>query len=233
MGTFVEDATVVLVHGAWADGSSWAKVVGPLQEQGLEVTCAQLPLSTFAEDVEVVRAVVDRTSGPVLLVGHAYAGAVIGAVEHERVKGLVFVAALAPSADEAVANVLSRDPKHENAPELAPDERGYIWMPRHCFTKAFAQNASYTEMALSAAVQRPISVECITVPVKTTTWTSKPSWFLVANEDRMINPATQRFMAERMGATVVVEDVDHTPLISAHEAVEAVVLGAARAVLKG
>jgi len=231
MTSFAKNATVVLVHGAWADGSSWSKVIAPLVRSGLKVVCAPLPLTNLGADIEAVATVVEKASGPVILVGHAYAGAVISAVDMEQVVSLVFVAALAPDEGETVAAVFSRDEKHANAPELAPDSRGLIWMPDVGFEKAFAQNATDQEKLISAAIQRPISVACIQEPVSKPTWKKKPSWFFVAEEDQMINPLTQRFMAERMGAQVRTYEVDHTPSITAPESVIEVILEAARSTL--
>jgi pimeloyl-ACP methyl ester carboxylesterase len=229
MSSYAKEASVVLVHGAWADGSSWSKVVGPLQQAGLKVICAQLPLTSLAQDVEMVNVVIERTTGPVVLVGHAYSGAVIGAVRHERVKSLVYVAALAPDTGETVADVFNRDPKHADSPEVAPDARGFIWMPDSGFEKAFAQYATPAEKAICAAVQRPLAVACIVEPVAEPAWKTVPSWYLVAEGDRMINPVTQRFMAKRMGATVHEYAVDHTPSLSEPKVVVDVVLEAARA----
>ncbi|WP_028220846.1 alpha/beta fold hydrolase [Paraburkholderia oxyphila] len=231
MSSYKTGATAVLVHGAWADGSSWSKVIRPLEEAGLQVICAPVPLKSLREDTEAVAAVLEWVGGPVVLVGHAYAGAVIGAVNDECVKSLVFVAALAPDAGETVADMFYRDEKHPDSPELVPKSNGFIWMPATGFQNAFAQNATDEEKAISAAVQRPISVECIQAPVETPAWKTKPSWYLVAEEDRMINPATQTFMAERMGATVYRRRVDHTPSVTAPGDVVEVVLAAAAATL--
>ncbi|WP_162068101.1 alpha/beta hydrolase [Burkholderia sp. THE68] len=218
-----EDTTVVFAHGAWADGSSWSKLLGPLKANGVNVVCAPLPLRSLQDDVEMVASVVDRSAGPVVLVGHAYAGAVIGAVTHPRVQSLVFVAGLAPDEGETVADVFYRDAKHPDTPELAPDDHGFIWMSTRGFQKAFAQNARTDEKDLCEATQRPISVRCIQEKVGTPTWKSTPSWYLVAEQDRMINPDTQRFMADRMNARIRVENVDHTPSITAPEVVLEVV----------
>jgi len=167
-----------------------------------------------------------RCEGPVVLAGHAYAGAVIAAVSDERVKALVYIAALAPGEGESVAQVFYRNEQHQLAPKLAPDGDGFIWMPDDGFRNAFAQNAASDQIALAAAVQRPIAVRCIQEPVTKPAWRSKPSWFLIAEEDRMINPKTQHFMAERMGATTRLHSVDHTPLLSAPEKVVDIILDA-------
>ncbi len=165
-----------------------------------------------------------------ILAGHAYAGAVIGTGDDERVKGLVYIAALAPDEGETVAQVFYRDERHAQAPELAPDGDGFIWMPEEGFRNAFAQHATADQITLSAAVQRPIALKCIQEPVPKPAWRSKPSWFLIAEEDRMINPKTQHFMANRMRATTRSLAVDHTPLLSAPEKVVDIILEAKQAV---
>ncbi len=231
MNLFSKNATVILVHGAWADGSSWNRVILPLQHQGLKVICAPIPLTSLSDDVAAVNRVLGRTDGPVLLAGHAYAGAVIAAARDEKVRSLVYIAALAPDEGETVAQVFYREEPHPQAPHLEPDSFGWIWMPEEGFEQAFAQNASNDVKALTASVQRPIAVACIQEPTPEPAWRSKPSWFLIAEEDRMINPKTQRFMAERMGAKVRAHPVDHTPLLTAPELVVDILIEAARETL--
>jgi pimeloyl-ACP methyl ester carboxylesterase len=206
--------TVVLVHGAWADGSSWAKVIAELHQANVPVIAAPIPLTTLDDDVDAVMRTIDRTEGPVVLAGHAYAGGVIGATSHPRLKALVYVAALAPDEGETVADVFYRNPPHPKAPELKPDDAGWIWLPDKAFPNAFAHNAAEDEHALLRAVQRPIAAPCIQKPVPRPGWKDLPSWYLVAQEDRMINPETQKFMAERMNATTHTHEVDHAPLIT-------------------
>lgn len=209
------DASVVLVHGAWADGSSWAKVIGPLADAGTRVVAAQLPLTSFADDVTALNRTLERVPGPIVLAGHAYAGAVIGAMRDEKVKALVYVAALAPDEGETVADVFYRAKPHPQAPQLAPDSHGLIYLPDIAFATAFAPNAPVEQQVLLAAVQRPISPACITVPMERPLWRDRQSWFLVAEQDRMIVHETQRFMAQRMNATVRSHAVDHTPMVTA------------------
>ncbi len=225
-----QDPTMVLVHGAWADGSSWMEVILRLEEKGFEVTCAPIPLTSFADDVSALTRAIDRTRGPLVLAGHAYAGAVIGAVYEERVKALVYVAALAPDEGETVGQVFYRNQPHPQAPKLTPDQYGFIWMPKEGFRSAFSQHASEAQISVSAAVQRPIALECIQTPVPRPAWRGKPSWYLIAEEDRMINPETQHFMAERMAATTRFFSVDHTPLLSAPDKVVDILVEAARSV---
>jgi pimeloyl-ACP methyl ester carboxylesterase len=207
--------SVVLVHGAWADGSSWAKIIGPLSADGLDVLAAPLPLTSFHDDVAALGRALERAHGPVVLAGHAYAGAVIAATRSDKVKGLVYVAALAPDEGETVADVFTRIEPHPLAPKLAPDHHGLIYLPDAAFGTAFAQNATAEELAVLKAVQRPLSPACITAAVPRPLWKDRPTWYLVAEQDRMIVQDNQRFMAERMAAQVRAHEVDHTPMVTA------------------
>jgi pimeloyl-ACP methyl ester carboxylesterase len=220
--------TVVLAHGAWADGSSWTKVIGSLGALGVKSVAAPLPLTSLPDDVAALERTLERIGGPVVLVGHAYAGAVIAATRSEKVKSLVYIAALAPDEGETVADVFYRAEPHPKAPKLTPDNHGLIWLPEDAFAAAFAQNATAEEQALLAAVQRPIAVPCISVKVGRPLWRDRPSWFLLAEADHMIVPSTQRFMAERMKAEVRSYPVDHTPSVTAPNAVVDVILEAVR-----
>jgi pimeloyl-ACP methyl ester carboxylesterase len=224
----MKDVSVMLAHGAWADGSSWARVITALEAEDVDVTAAPLPLTSLADDVAALNRSLDRTKGSIVLVGHAYAGAVIALARPERVKALVYVTALAPDEGEKVADVFYRLEPHPLAPKLAPDENGWIWLPETAFATAFAQNASASDRAVLAAVQRPISLNCITVPTGRPLWKDIPSWFLVAEDDRMIVPETQRFMARRMKATVKAHAVDHTPSVTAPTVVVDVIREASR-----
>src|SRR3984885_6299382 len=226
-----ENATVVVVHGAWADGSSWEAVIRPLQAKGLKVIAAPIPLTSLSDDAAALRPTIARTQGPLIVAGHAYAGAVIATAHEKRVKALVYVAALAPDEGETVAQVFYKDEPHPQAPQLAPDEDGFIWMPDSGFDHVFAQNATAEQIALCKAVQRPIAVKSIQESAPSPAWKSKPTWYLLAEEDRMINPKTQHFMAERMKATIRPFAVDHTPLLTAPDKVVDIILEAAKATL--
>ena len=209
------NAAVVLVHGAWADGSSWAKVIAPLAASGVKTIAAPLPLTSFQDDVAALDRTLERVDGPVVLAGHAYAGGVIGATRSDKVKALVYVAALAPDEGETVMDVFARGQPHPQAPKIAPDAHGLIYLPEAAFAAAFAQNASKEDLAVLAAVQRPISPACISVAVERPLWKDRPTWFLAAEQDRMIIHDNQRFMAERMKARVRSHPVDHAPLVTA------------------
>jgi pimeloyl-ACP methyl ester carboxylesterase len=227
------DVTLVLVHGAWADGSSWAKIIASLAASGVKAVAAPLPLTSFRDDVAALDRTLERTEGPVVLAGHAYAGAVIGATCSDEVKALVYIAALAPDECETVADVFYRGAPHPDAPKLAPDAHGLIYLPEAAFAAAFAQNASKEELAVLAAVQRPISPACITVKMERPLWRDRPSWFLVAEQDRMIIGDNHRFMAERMKARVRSHPVDHTPLVTAPSTVVDIIREAIGEAVKG
>ncbi|MGV2290157.1 alpha/beta hydrolase [Trinickia sp. YCB016] len=224
------NVTAVLVHGAWADGSSWSKVIERLDEQGIRAVAAPLPLTSLGDDVTALDRTLERIDGPVVLVGHAYAGAVIGATRASNVEALVYVAALAPDEGETVADVFHRGEAHPQAPQLAPDHHGRAWLPQEAFPAAFAQNATPQELAVLAAVQRPIAAACIGEAVGRPLWRDRPSWFLVAEQDRMINPATQHFTAQRMHAQVRSYQADHTPMVTAPDAVTGVIVEAIRSI---
>jgi pimeloyl-ACP methyl ester carboxylesterase len=224
---FPEGAAIVMVHGAWADGYCWSNIIRPLERRGLNVMCAPIPLTSFPDDVAALSRALERTTGPVVLVGHAYSGAVIAAVREDRVKSLVYVAALAPDEGETVAKVFYREPAHPEAPKLAPDSHGSIWIPDGGFQRAVAHKASPDQTSIAAAVQRPLALQCIQEPVPAPEWRTKPSWFLIAEEDRMINPKTQHFMADRMGAHTQSHRVDHSPMYTEPNLVVGIILEAA------
>jgi pimeloyl-ACP methyl ester carboxylesterase len=227
----LKNASIVVVHGAWADGSSWERVIRALQKNRFNVVAAPIPLTSLSDDAAALKRTIERTHGPVIVAGHAYGGAVVGTATDERVKALVYIAALAPDHGETVAQVFYRDQPHPNAPKLAPDGDGFIWMPDSGFENAFAQNATPEQINLCRAVQRPIALKSIEEKVDAPSWKTKPVWYLLAEQDRMINPNTQRFMAERMKATIRSFAVDHTPLLTAPDKVAEVIVEAAQATL--
>lgn len=225
-----KDIGIVLVHGAWADGSSWSKVITLLAPHGVRSIAAQLSLSTLTDDVASVDRAIDRIGGPVVLVGHAYGGTVIGATRHPAVKSLVYVAGVAPAEGEAAAEAAYRGEQHPLAPKLAPDTDGWVWFPESSFASAFAPDATAEEQAVLAAVQRPASVGAIGVKVGPTRWKETPSWYVLAEHDRVVTPGNQRFMAERMRATIRSIETDHTPIITAPDQVVSVILEAIQAI---
>jgi pimeloyl-ACP methyl ester carboxylesterase len=206
-------------------------VIRALQKKGFNVIAAPIPLTSLSDDAAALKRTIERTQGPVVVAGHAYAGAVVGTASDERVKALVYIAALAPDEGETVAQVFYRDTPHPKAPQLAPDADGFIWMPDSGFEDAFAQTATLEQINLCRAVQRPIALKSIQEKVVAPSWKTKPVWYLLAEQDRMINPKTQRFMAERMKATIRSFVVDHTPLLTAPDKVVEVIVEAAQATL--
>jgi pimeloyl-ACP methyl ester carboxylesterase len=231
MSDYRENSAIILVHGAWADGSCWTNVILPLQQRGLHVICAPIPMTSLTDDAAALSRVLQRTSGPVVLVGHAYSGAVIAAVREERVKSLVYIAALAPDEGESVGQVFYREAAHPEAPKLVPDSHGLIWMTDDGFRRAVAHKASADQTLIATAVQRPIAVQCIQEHAPVPAWKTMPSWYLLAEEDRMINPKTQRFMANRMGARIHSYAVDHSPMYTEPTLVIDPILEAARETL--
>ena len=217
---------VVLVHGAWADGSSWGPVIRRLRDEGVDACAAPLPLTSLGDDIAALERFVRRADGPALVVGHAYAGAVIGSLPADLVRGLVYVAALAPDEGETVADVFYRGTPHPKAPHLTPDSDGFVWLPDDAFAEAFAQNASGEEQYVLRSVQRPIAAAAIGTAVGRPAWKDRPAWYFLAEEDRMITADTQRYMAERINATVRSAPTDHMPLVTAPDLVTGLIVEA-------
>jgi pimeloyl-ACP methyl ester carboxylesterase len=223
--------TAVLVHGAWFDGSGWNKVAAELQRKGFNVAAAQIPLTSLGDDITAVRRVLARQEGPVVLVGHSYGGAAITAAGtgNPNVKALVYVAAIVPDEGENVGQVFQRVPPHPDAPALQPDAHGFLWVKADAFRNAIAPEATREETDLLAAAQKPISINCLGEVMTKPAWREKPSWFLIAEKDRMVSPDTQRFLAERMKSKVVSLACDHAPLVSRPGAVAKLIEDAAAA----
>lgn len=221
--------TAVLVHGAWEDESSWDKVVALLRQKAIKTVTVALPLSSPADDVAALDATLARIEGPAVVVGHAYAGAVIAATRSPKVRALVYITALAPDEGETVAEVFDRYEHDDLAPALEPDAEKWIRLPAEAFETAFAQNATPEEQRSMAAEQRPISLACITIPVAKPLWRSLPSWYLIAQSDHMIPEKTQRFLAERMNAKVSAYAVDHMPAVTAPRLVTDIIVDAVTA----
>jgi pimeloyl-ACP methyl ester carboxylesterase len=213
--------TAVLVHGAWADGSSWNKVTTELVRRGFKVVAAQLPLTSLSDDVTALRRVLRSQEAPLLLVGHSYGGAVItaAAAGDPKVKALVYITAVVPDEGETVGEIFHRVAPHPKAPKLQPDSDGFLWVTAEAFRDAIAPDASAEETTLMAATQKPIAVKCLGEPMSQPAWKEKPSWFLIAENDRMVSPETQRYTAERMKSKVVSLPVDHSPMASHANAV--------------
>jgi pimeloyl-ACP methyl ester carboxylesterase len=224
------DVTVVMAHGGWADGSSWGRVITGLAAHGIRSVAAPLPLTDLADDAAALNRSIARVQGPVVLAAHAYAGAVIGLAAAERVKALVYVTAFAPDEGETLTELFFRAEPHPQAPKLAPDEDNLLWLPEEAFATAFAPDASAEDIAVLAAVQRPLRFSCMTASTQgPVLWKTIPAWYLVAENDRMILPATQRLMAERMRANIRSHAVDHAPIVTAPGLVVDLILEAVEA----
>jgi pimeloyl-ACP methyl ester carboxylesterase len=199
-----EEMNVLLVHGAWADGSCWAKVIPLLQAKGLRVTAAQIPLTSLEDDVAVTRRLLSTISAPTILVGHSYGGAVITAAggDNPNVKGLVYITAFGLDEGESLASLSQQGPVPAGASAVEPDAHGFLWINRARFHDAFAADATEAEAAVMAVVQKPLGVASFTASCGVPAWKTVPSWYLQCTDDQMIPPPAQGFMAERMGATV-------------------------------
>jgi pimeloyl-ACP methyl ester carboxylesterase len=196
--------TIVLVHGAWADGSSWTEVTKLLQVAGLGVVAVQLDLASLAGDIAVTRAVLAGQNGPTILVGHSYGGAVItgAATDAPQVSGLVYVAAFAPTAGESTVTCVADFPRAPGSAHLIPDYRpGFLRIDAASYPQVFMQDVDPLEARALAATQRAVTQAALDAPVGAAAWWSRPSWYMVAADDRLINPDAERAMAARLGAT--------------------------------
>ena len=207
--------TVVLVHGAFADGSCWAKVIPLLTKRGLKAIAVQNPLSSLADDVTAAHRVIGMQEGPVLLVGHSWGGAVITeAGSHAQVKGLGYVAAGAPDSGQSFADWWKDYASAPGAAEIKPYGEGYVALTPEGVRKHFVQDIPADEADIVYATQGPLAARCFSDKVAKTAWRSKPSWYLVAAQDQTIPPGVERDSAKRMGAETLVLESSHVPMLS-------------------
>ncbi len=219
---------VVLVHGAWADGSSWAKVIPLLAEKGVAVTAVQLPLTSFDADVAAVRRAVALAAGDVVLVGHSYAGAVIGEAGNDpKVKRLVYIDAFAPDAGESAGSLFAQFKSAPLGAELRPDADGFLKLTRDGVFNLFAQDLDDGEKAVVYATQGPIHGGALGGTLTKAAWRSRPAFYLVGDRDHAIPRAEQEQMAARMDATIGHVDSSHVPMLSQPQAVASFILKAA------
>lgn len=223
-----ETLNVVLVHGAWADGSCWSKVIPLLEAKGLRVTAAQIPLTSLEDDVSVTRRILSAIATPTILVGHSYGGAVITAagVGATHVKGLVYITAFGLDQGESLASLSKQGPAPAGASAVEPDAHGFLWINRSRFHEAFAADATEQEAAVMAVVQKPLAVAAFADKCGVPAWKSIPSWYLQCTEDQMIPPPAQAFLAQRMGATVRSVAASHA-VFMAHPGEVAEIIGSA------
>jgi len=219
---------IVLVHGAWADGSSWSKIIPLLQHKGLHVVATQNPLSGLADDVASTNRLINAQDGPVLLVGHSYGGAVITeAGVNDKVKGLVYVAAFAPEEGETLGGLASGYPPTPIFPEFRPIEDGFILLSEKGVMESFAPDLHEEERKIIYAVQGPTHNSILSTPIKHAAWHAKPSWFVVAQHDRVIAPAQEKVTAERMKAKILTLQTSHLPMLAQPQRVADFIISAA------
>src|SRR5882724_6493524 len=215
---------VVLVHGAFADGSGWEAVFNILKKDGYTVAVVQHPETSYAEDVKYTKAVIDRQSGPVVLVGHSYGGAVITeAGNHPKVAALVYITAFAPYKGESVQTLIANPPPGAPVPPILPPQDGFLLLDRSKFAASFAGDVNPDLAAFMADSQVPWGVEALSGAISEPAWKSKPSWYLIATDDKMIPPDAQRFMSKRAGSTVVEAKGSHAIYVSQPRAVAALI----------
>jgi pimeloyl-ACP methyl ester carboxylesterase len=220
---------VVLVHGGFADGSGWEGVYRLLRGKGFSVSVVQHPTISLADDVAVTKRVIAAQNGPVVLVGHSYGGAVITeAGNHPKVVSLVYIAAFAPDTGESVSTLIKDPPPGAPVPPILPPQDGFLFLDRAKFAASFAADVDPERAAFMADAQVPWGVEALGGTISQAAWRSKPSWYLVATEDRMIPPPAQRIMSKRAGATVVEVPGSHAIYVSRPDAVADLVIKAAQ-----
>ena len=223
--------SVVLVHGAFADASSWRKVIPLLEKDGFTVTAVQIPLKSLADDVATTKRVIDAQKEDVILVGHSYGGAVItdAAAENAKVKALVYVAAFVPDEGETLGGLIERFSPSPLATALMPDSAGFLYIDRAKFQNVFANDLPTEEAAVLAATQKPIAGAIFSEGVKAAAWKTIPSWYVVSTQDNAINPDLERFMAKRMGAQTKEIKASHVGFISQPAEITKVIEAAAGA----
>jgi pimeloyl-ACP methyl ester carboxylesterase len=221
--------SIVLVHGGFVDGSGWEGVYQALKEDGYSVSVVQNPTRSLADDVAFTKRVIDAQSGPVILVGHSYGGVVITeAGNHPKVAALVYVAAFAPDTGESVSSLIKDPPPGAPVPPILPPQDGYLSLDKAKFAASFAADVDAKRAAFMADSQVPWGVEALTGTIGEPAWKSKPSWYLVATDDKMIPVPAQRFMSKRAGSTVVETGGSHAIYVSRPREVAAVIKRAAK-----
>ncbi|GAA2029962.1 alpha/beta hydrolase [Catenulispora yoronensis] len=230
MNDSAQRGNVVLVHGGFVDGSGWQGVYDALTADGYNVAVVQHPTVSLDDDVVVTHRVIDAMSGPVTLVGHSYGGVVISeAGTHDKVTALVYIAAFAPDKGESVNTLIADPPPGAPVPPILPPVAGFLFLDRDKFAESFAGDLPLTQAAFMADSQVPWGVDALAGAVSVPAWRSKPSWYLVAQDDHMIPPPAQRAMAERIGATVVEVSGSHSVYVSQVAATAGIIKQAAQA----
>ena len=224
-----KSVSVVLVHGGFVDGSGWEGVYGALRTRGYQAAIVQNPTLSLAGDVEATNRIIDAQEGTVVLVGHSYGGVVITeAGRNPKVEALVYIAAFAPDAGESVASLIKDPPPGAPVPPILPPQDGFLFLDRDKFAESFAADVEPDKAAFMADSQVPWGVEALSGAVGEPAWKTKPSWYLVATDDRMIPPPAQQYMAQRAGATVVEQAGSHSVYVSRAGEVAALIEQAAQ-----
>ena len=222
--------TIVLVHGGFVDGSGWESVYKILKKDGYSVAIVQNPTISLADDVAATKRIVAAQSGTVVLVGHSYGGAVITEAGNDpKVAGLVYITAFAPDRGESVSTLIKDPPPGAPVPPILPPQDGYLFLDKAKFPASFAADVDSERAAFMADSQVPWGVDALSGTISEPAWKTKPSWYLVATEDKMIPPAAQRFMSKRAGSTVVEVAGSHAIYVSQPNAVAAIIEKAAGA----
>jgi pimeloyl-ACP methyl ester carboxylesterase len=223
---------VVLVHGGFVDGSGWEGVYDLLEQEGFNVSVVQNPTLSLEDDVAVTRRVLDKQDGPAILVGHSYGGAVITeAGNHDKVAGLVYIAAFVPDGDESVNSLIAGFPTDGPLPPILPPQDGFLFLDREKFAASFAADVSPERAAFMADAQVPWGLDALNGTISEAAWRRKPSWYLVAADDHMIPPSAQRTMSANAGSTVIETPGSHAVYVSNPAAVTSLITQAARSAL--
>jgi pimeloyl-ACP methyl ester carboxylesterase len=220
---------IVLVHGGFVDGAGWEGVYGILKKEGFDVSIVQNPTLSLADDVAATRLVLAGQERPTVLVGHSYGGVVITEAGNDpKVKALVYIAAFAPDKGESVSSLIKDPPPGAPVPPILPPQNGFLFLDKTKFHASFAADVAADKAAFMADAQVPWGVGALGGQINQPAWATKPSWYLVATEDRMIPPAAQRFMSKRAGATTVEEAGSHAIYVSKPKVVAALISKAAQ-----
>ena len=223
-------ATIVLVHGGFVDGAGWQGVYNTLKKDGYKVSVVQNPTTSLADDVAATRQIIEQAKGPVVLVGHSYGGVVITQAGNDpKVSKLVYITAFAPDKGESVASLIKDPPPGAAVPPILPPQGGYLFLDKTKFAESFAADVDAETAAFMADSQVPWGVTALEGAVTEPAWRTKPSWYLVATDDRMIPPPAQQFMAKRAGATVVESKGSHAIYVSKPDVVASIIKSAALA----
>jgi pimeloyl-ACP methyl ester carboxylesterase len=227
-----DQPNVVLVHGAWADGSCWSGVVERLQARGYSVTAPQFPETSLADDVARLRQVLGRQDGPTVVVGHSYGGQIMTALgtDSPNAVALVYIAAFGLDEGESIGALLASGPPTPALANLDIDDQGFAWLPKDDFVEHFAADVDSVEAQVMFAVQQPLSTSTLGDVMGTPAWKSLPAWYLVAQNDEAIPPDAERSFAERMGATTVEVPSSHVAMVSHPDEVVALIESAVKGV---